>query len=75
MSNKNSFIESISGVFIIAYKEDTKILEKTLQQQGFNYELLRQKHQPEYKSYSPSYLTLLNHKNAWIKASEQEKPS
>ncbi|MCL2923238.1 MAG: LPS biosynthesis glycosyltransferase, partial [Trichodesmium sp. MAG_R04] len=75
MSNKNSLIESISGVFIIAYEEDTKILEKTLQEQSFNYELLRQKNQPEYKSYSPSYLTLLNHKNAWFKASEQEKPS
>ncbi|NEQ34960.1 MAG: LPS biosynthesis glycosyltransferase [Okeania sp. SIO3I5] len=75
MSNKNSLIESISSVFIIAYKEDTTILEKILQEKGFNYELMRQKHQPEYKSYSPSYLTLLNHKNAWIKASEQEKPS
>ena len=75
MSNKNSLIDSISSVFIIAYKEDTTILEKTLQEQGFNYQLLRQKHQPEYKSYSPSYLCLLNHNNAWIKASEQQKPS
>ena len=75
MSNNNSLRHSISGVFIIAYKEDTTILEKTLQEQGFNYELLRQKYEPEYKSYSPSYLTLLNHKNAWIKASEEEKSS
>ena len=75
MSNNNSLRYSISGVFIIAYKEDTTILEKTLQEQDFNYEILRQKYQPEYKNYSPSYLTLLNHKNAWIKASEQEKPS
>ncbi|MEB3342835.1 LPS biosynthesis glycosyltransferase [Okeania sp.] len=75
MSNKSSLIESVSSVFILAYKEDTTILEKTLQEQGFNYQLLRQKHQPEYKSYSPSYLTLLNHKKAWIKASEEQKPS
>ncbi len=60
---------------LLLINEDTTIMEETLEKQGFNYQLLRQKHQPEYKSYSLSYLCLLNHKNAWIKASEKQKAS
>lgn len=51
--------------YVIAYKEDTDTLCVTLTRQGFDCQLLRQVHNPEYKGYSPSYLCLLNHTRAW----------
>lgn len=70
-----SLAESIDKTFIIAYKESTEVLESALKQGGLYCEVLRQKHQPEYKDYSPSYLCLLNHKRAWEIAMNQSKPS
>lgn len=57
--------DAAEQVFIIAYKEDTDQLETCLTDQGFTPKVLRQQHRPEYKSYSPSYLCLLNHCEAW----------
>lgn len=68
-------VEGIDKTFIIAYKESTELLEQTLTNEGFSYEILRQQHQPEYKDYSPSYLCLLNHKRAWEIAAQQSKPT
>lgn len=68
-------IDYIDQVFIIAYKESTELLEEAFKKENFSCEVLRQKHQPEYQNYSSSYLCLLNHKNAWEKTIQQNKPS
>ncbi|ERT03851.1 hypothetical protein M595_6208, partial [Lyngbya aestuarii BL J] len=70
-----SLADSLEKTFIIAYKENTDTLESALKKSGFDCEVLRQKHQPEYKDYSPSYLCLLNHRQAWEIAINQSKPT
>lgn len=66
---------SISQTLIIAYKESTEQLEAALDREGLPCQVLRQKHQAEYKDYSPSYLCLLNHRRAWEMASREDKPT
>lgn len=68
-------IDYINQVFIIAYKESTELLEEAFKKENFSCEVLRQKHQEEYKNYSSSYLCLLNHKHAWERTIQQNKPS
>jgi GR25 family glycosyltransferase involved in LPS biosynthesis len=65
----------IEQVFIIAYKEPTETLEKCMREEGFTCEVLRQKHLPEYKDYSNSYLCLLNHCQAWKRIIKENKPT
>lgn len=65
-------VKAINQVFILAYKESTQLLESTFVREGFACEVLRQEHQPEYRDYSRSYLCLLNHVQAWQKASQAE---
>lgn len=71
----NCLINYIDRVLIIAYKESTEQLEATLTEAGFNYEVLRQESQPEFKNFSRSYLCLLNHRHAWEKATQTDKPT
>ena len=71
----NNLLDCIEKVFIIAYKESTELLEKTLIAEGFNCTVLRQEDQEEFKNLSPSYLCMINHKQAWEKAMQSEKPS
>ncbi|MBD2252989.1 LPS biosynthesis glycosyltransferase [Nostoc parmelioides] len=71
----NSLINYIEQVLIIAHKESTEQLEATLTKEGFNYQVLRQESQPEYQNFSRSYLCLLNHRSAWGKAIQTEKPT
>jgi hypothetical protein len=68
-----SLAEGIGKVFIIAYKESTQFLEETLALEGLQCEVLRQEHQPEFRGFSPSYLCLLNHCEAWERASQSAK--
>lgn len=65
----------IGRAFIIAYKEPTQLLEAALIQEGLQCEVLRQKHQPQYKNFSPSYLCLLNHLRAWKIAAMEAQPT
>ncbi len=67
--------EGIGKTLIIAYKEQTDLLEKTLLTEGCPCQVLRQEPKPEYKNYSPSYLCLLNHRRAWEIAAEELKPT
>lgn len=67
--------ESIGEALIIAYKEDTQRLESCLTAQGFACSVIRQQHQAKYKDFSPSYLCLLNHCEAWKVASAAEQPT
>jgi GR25 family glycosyltransferase involved in LPS biosynthesis len=68
-------VDCIGKVFIVAYKESTELLEAALIREGFPCEVLRQKHAPDYKDYSPSYLCLLNHRRAWEKAVRENQPT
>lgn len=65
----------IGQVFIIAYKENTDLLEKTFKKQCLEYQVIRQPalNQTD-QGYSPSYLCLLNHKRAWHKIVTLDKP-
>lgn len=65
----------IGRALIIAYKEQTTLLETVLLKEGLNCEVIRQQHQPEYKNFSPSYLCLLNHLRAWKIAAMETQPT
>ncbi|MBD2498537.1 LPS biosynthesis glycosyltransferase [Nostoc sp. FACHB-280] len=65
----------IGRAFIIAYKEQTNLLETSLIKEGLQCEVLRQRHQPQYKHFSPSYLCLLNHLRAWQIAARENQPT
>ncbi|BAY40417.1 hypothetical protein NIES2111_48010 [Nostoc sp. NIES-2111] len=71
----NYLIRYIDKVLIIAHKEATDQLETTLKEEGFNYEVLRQESKSEFKDFSRSYLCLLNHRHAWEKAAQADKPT
>ena len=71
----NRLSDRVGKTFIIAYKEDTGYLESTLKLEGLDCEVMRQKHRPEYKEYSPSYLCMLNHKSVWEIAKNATKPT
>lgn len=72
-SQSNSLIDYVKQVLIIAYKEPTEALEFCFREEGFNCEVLRQKHLEEYKNYSNSYLCLLNHCQAWQRIIQENK--
>jgi GR25 family glycosyltransferase involved in LPS biosynthesis len=67
--------EAIGQTFILAYKESTEVLEKTLAQAGLSCEVLRQKDQPEYQHYASIYRCMLNHQQAWIRATQSGQPT
>ena len=67
--------DSIGTVFVLAHKESTQQLERTLVAEGLKCEVLRQVHQPEFQGFSRSYLCLLNHCQAWKRASQSTQPS
>lgn len=68
-------VDCIGQTFILAYKEDTTVLEKTLKQAGCRCEVLRQVHQPGQEDYSRSFLCLLNHRQAWERALTSARPT
>ncbi|MDJ0650032.1 MAG: LPS biosynthesis glycosyltransferase [Xenococcaceae cyanobacterium MO_188.B19] len=74
-TNSPQLQEAISKILIIAYKESTDLLQDYFINSGFECEVVRQQHQPEYKNYSQSYLVLLNHFNAWQIAVKEKKPT
>jgi hypothetical protein len=67
--------DRIKKVFIIAHRESTELLEATLDQEGFECEMLRQIDQPEYQNYAAIHRCLLNHQRAWKLASQRTEPS
>ncbi len=67
--------QSIGKTIIVAYKEDTQQLASALQAEGLTCQVSRQVHQPEYKTYSPSYLCLLNHRDVWQIAAQEDQPT
>jgi hypothetical protein len=71
----NRLGDRISRVLIIAYKEPTELLEKTLREEGLTAEVVRQGENPEMQDFSPSYRCLLNHRSAWEKALNEPQPT
>ncbi|MEM9541924.1 MAG: LPS biosynthesis glycosyltransferase [Cyanobacteria bacterium P01_E01_bin.42] len=65
---RDSLIDTIGKVLILAYKEPTEALEQYFLQEGFVCEVCRQENKPEYQEFSSSYRVLLNHCNAWEQA-------
>ncbi|MEB3355274.1 MAG: hypothetical protein VKK04_00910 [Synechococcales bacterium] len=68
-------IDQIDRVLIIAYKESTTLLEKSLSQMGLLCEVLRQEDRPEYRGYAAAYRCLLNHHRAWERAAAADQPT
>lgn len=68
-------VDCIHKVFIIAYKESTQLLEQVLITQGLQCEVLRQQETAEFKTFSPSYRTLINHRRAWERAIQESQPT
>lgn len=71
----SKLVDCIAQTFVIAYKEPTEQLTQVLTKAGFDCSVLRQVHQPGYETYSPSFLCLLNHRNAWELALRSQKPT
>lgn len=74
-TNSPKLIDSLGKVAIVAYKESTDLLQQYFTESGFDCQVIRQQHQPEYKNYSQSYLVLLNHSAAWEIARQATKPT
>ncbi|MBE9064754.1 LPS biosynthesis glycosyltransferase [cf. Phormidesmis sp. LEGE 11477] len=68
-------LECIGQTLIVAYKEPTEQLTQALSQAGCDCTVLRQVHQPGYETYSPSFLCLLNHCEAWKQALQSDRPT
>ena len=68
-------VNGISRAFIVAYKESTQLLENALTAEGIDCQVLRQEHQAQWEGFSPSYLCMLNHKQAWEQAMTESKPT
>ena len=72
---KPRVVDVIGDSLIVAYREPTQALEASLRQAGCQVQVLRQVHQPEYRSYSRSFLCLLNHQQAWRRAAASDRPT
>lgn len=64
----NRLGDGIDQVLIIAYKESTELLEKTLREEGLTPEVVRQAENPAMQDFSLNYRCMLNHRSAWEKA-------
>lgn len=73
--NMSSIKDAIDQTIILAYKEDTEPLETFFLEQKFGCQVIRQKHKTGHKGYSPSYLCMLNHCNAWLKVIASNQPT
>ncbi|MCT7982391.1 LPS biosynthesis glycosyltransferase [Laspinema sp. A4] len=71
----NRLGDRIGKVLIIAYKEPTELLEKTLREEGLTPEVVRQAENPAMQDFSASYRCLLNHRSAWEKALSEPQPT
>ena len=67
--------QCLGKTFILAYREDVQCLIDFLTRAGCDCDVLRQVHQPEYKTYSRSFLCLMNHQRAWRRALQEDKPT
>lgn len=64
--------DSIQKTYILAHQESTTKLEQCLMQEGLTYEVLRQDLGSSAQSYSHSIRALLNHRQAWHRATHEQ---
>ncbi len=64
-SSKKSLREALDRTFVIAYREDTTMLELILQREQLPFEVLRQAEGEIPANFSRSYACLMNHCKAW----------
>ena len=62
-------------VVIVAYKEDTTPLNRSLQNEGFTVEEVRGPYTPQQLNYSAAMRCLVNHSNAWRIAATSSLPT
>lgn len=68
-------VQTIGQTFILAYRESTDQLAAALTAEGLTCEVLRQRDLPEYQGYASIYRCMLNHQQAWIKATLSSAPT
>ena len=64
-----------SGVLIVAHKEDTTALRKTLLAEGFAVDEVRGPYTPKQLNFSASMRCRVNHANAWRIAAARDRPT
>lgn len=64
--------EGVRQALILAYKEDTQLLESALKEEGFSVTVLRAVYSEDEMKYSRTIRCLLNHCNGWQRASKEE---
>lgn len=62
----------VRQTYILAYKEDTRLLELALQEESFTPVVLRPEYSSNELSYSRTIRCLLNHNSAWQKAASSK---
>ena len=67
-----SLTSVVHQTYILAYKEDTSLLEQTLKLEGFKPVVLRPNYSAEELTYSRTIRCLLNHDSAWRHAAANE---
>jgi hypothetical protein len=66
-------VDCIKKVFIVAYKEDTSLLEAALKKEGFlSISVIRPSYTQTELEYSRTSRCLLNHKNAWMECCKND---
>ncbi|MEB3231072.1 MAG: LPS biosynthesis glycosyltransferase [Leptolyngbyaceae bacterium] len=70
LSPESSLHCQVTQTLIVAYKEDTQLLEAALEREALKGEVIRQVHQPTYENYARNALAMLNHCEAWKRASQ-----
>jgi hypothetical protein len=61
----NTLRSRIQHVYVVAYQEDTRLLERALQEEGLPFSVLRASYTDEELAYSRTVRCLMNHKSAW----------
>lgn len=66
--------EAVKKAYILAYKEDTSLLENTLSQMGFDVVINRQIDTDELTQTAAIYRVFRNHREVWLKAANEKQP-
>lgn len=64
---RDTIKQHVEQVYVVAYREDTRLLEAALRQEGLPYTVLRATYSGEQLEYSRTVRCLLNHKEAWTR--------
>lgn len=67
--------KACSGVIVVAHTEDTSLLRRTLEEEGFAVAEVRGPYTEAQQRYSRSIRCLINHAHAWRTAAERGRPT